>query len=296
MTSTRILIVLVACSVGALGLRAEEKPAKDVKPDATKILARIDAALFFPDSQAGLKSYTCSASVTTSSTSTAGGAMIPDASKAKFLAKVAVDCAKGTRIWKDAQAKVIPAGAWAPGCGPWTLTNVMQVETELFLSPLSPRFPETAWKREGRETPKGWRLVLTPKSSSVNAAPSDFLTPSLTRLEIFVGRDGVPTHGILGLKLGSMEDNGEMKFEFVDIGEKKRIEVIRSTVTSANLTIRPKIRFHFKKQGGFLLPTQVVFEVPPGDLSPSLGGMMGGMSMPSALLFTKYKVKKARRR
>ena len=56
------------------------------------------------------------------------------------------------------------------------------------------------------------------------------------------------------------------------------------------------LRFHFEKHKGFLLPARVVFEVPPGDLSPSLGRMMGRMGMPSALLFTGYKVKGKKKR
>jgi hypothetical protein len=286
----RILVVLATCAVAALPLRAE----KEDKPDAAKVLALIDAALFFPDSQTDIKGYTCCASVTTASKSGADGAMVPDASKAEFLAKISVDVVKGTRTWKDKKGKPIPAGAWAPGCGPWTLTNVMQVETELFLSALSPRFPETAWKHEILDTKAGWRLVLTPKSSSVNAVEGDFLTPSVTRLELLVDRKGVPTRGVLGLD--PMKEDGEIVFEFVDVLGKKRIEKIRSTLKSANLTIHPELRFHFEKRKGFLLPARVVFEVPAGDLSPTMGRMMGGMRMQSALLFTDYKVKGKKKR
>jgi hypothetical protein len=286
MIPMRAPLVVVACLIGAVGLRAEEEP----KLDAAGLLARIDGALCLPDAQTGLEGYSCRASVTTSSTSRGSGPMTPDASKAELLAKVEVDVARATRTWKDKDGKAIPVGAWTPSCGPWTLTNVMQVETELFLSPLSPRFPETTWKREVEPTDSGWRLVLTPRSSSVNAAATDFLTPALTRLELLVDRDGTPSRGTLGLDLGPMKDEGAIAFEFEDVSGKKRIKAIRSTLTSANLTIHPVIRFDFAAQKGFPLLERVVFEVPSGDLSPTLGATLGG-SIASALLLTEYKVK-----
>ena len=120
----------------------------------------------------------------------------------------------------------------------------------------------------------------------------------MTRLELTVDRKGVPTGGLLGLEQGPMKEDGEITFEFADVAQKKRIDVIRSTLKSANLTIRPELRFHFETHKGFLLPARAVFDVPPGDLSPSLGRMMGGtgMRMQSALLFTDYKVKGKKKR
>lgn len=167
----------------------------------------------------------------------------------------------------------------------------MQVETELFLSPLAPRFPKTTWTRKLEKTKDGWRLELAPKSPSINAVSGTFLKPALTRIDLAVGRNWVPTGATLGLDQGPIKEDGKVSFEFVDFAGKKRIEKIRSTLTSANLAIHPILRFQFAKHRGFLLIDRIVFGVPPGDLSPTLGRVMAGMSSPSALLFSDYKVK-----
>lgn len=293
-----VLVVVLAGLLGAGVLSAEEAPEGEKKLDAEGVLARIDGALFLPDAQEGLESYSCKLSVTKATKSDDGGKMVPDKSKIEFLANLVVNAKKGTREWTDKRKKPVPAGAWAPFCGPWTLTNVMQLETELFLSPLSPRFPEKEWKREVEETDAGWRLTLTPKSSSVNAVATDFLTPAVKSVELAVGRDGVPTGATLDLQQGPMEEEGEVTFEFADVDGKKRIAAIKSTLKSANLTIHPVLTFTYDEQKGFPLPDQVLFHVPPGDLSPSLGGMggppgMGGAGgfLDTVLLFGDYKVK-----
>lgn len=293
-----VLVVVLAVFAGTGVLSAEEPPEGEKKLDAEGVLARIDGALFLPDAQEGLESYSCRLSVTKATKSDKTGKMVPETAKAEFLAKVDVNVKKGTREWTDKRKKPVPAGAWTPFCGPWTLTNVMQVETELFLSPLSPRFPEKKWKREVEETEAGWRLTLTPKSSSVNAVATDFLTPAVTRIDLLVGEDGVPTGATLGLKQGPMDEEGDVAFEFADVDGKKRIATIRSTLKSANLTIHPVLTFGYDEQKGFLLPDRILFHVPPGDLSPSLGGMGGppgmgggGDFLDNVLLFTHYKVK-----
>lgn len=303
MARTSIMLVILATLVGASALRADDAPQKKAQQkkektlDAKEVLARIDGALFFPDRQKGLKGYSCRVSMTKSAVLGNSGKMVPDASSARFVAKVKVDAAKSTRTWSDRDGKPVPVGAWTPFCGPWTLTHVVAMETELFLSPLSSRFPKSDWTRKVERTSDGWRLDLTPKSGSVSGKKGDILKPAVTRIELTVGKDGVPTGATLGLDQRLMREDGQATFHFVDCDGKKRIETIKNTLSSANLTIHPMLKFAFKAHKGFLLPEQIVFEVPPGNLSPTMGRMMGGMGgTPSALLFTKYEVKGRKKR
>ncbi len=277
-------VLCLALAAGAPGVVADD----EVDPDAEVLLKGLDDLLFFPDSQEGLAGYECDVRVSTSSVMAEGG-WVADRRTAKPLAHARLDVAKATKTWTDAGGKSIPPGTWAPFCGPWTLTDVMRFELELFCSPLSRRFAEAEWDRVVDGDEYGWILDLTPKKPP----KGEPLRPVVTNVRLFLSEQRLPVRGMLALDQGEMGvENGTFELVFAEHGKRQRIERIENSITSANLRIQPALSFAWKQEGEFTLVERIDFGVPTGDLSPTMGRMMGG-STPTSLFFENYVVRKA---
>lgn len=279
-----LVAFVVSCLTSAPGVRAGvEEPGPRVKD----VLAKVDAALFFPDAQEGLARYACTVSETNSAKQV-GGVMVPDLDSATRIARVAVDREAGTKVWKKADGKTIDPGTWTPSCGPWTLTAVVRFEVELFSSPLSARFNDDDFARTVVEEGEGWRLGLTPKRRLGTEEPF-FLRPVISKIDLSVGKDGVPTKATVRLDQGPMQETGTLEFEFAEQGKLRRIAKIKNTIASANLKIHPTLEFTYAPQGGLQLLERIVFRVALGELSPTMGRVVGGDSV-SGLIFDEFEV------
>lgn len=269
-------------------------------PDVAELLRRVDATLFFPDAQSGLISYECDVSSTTSSTMDATGKMQPDPKSAKPVAHVAVDAKAGTKTWTDGAGKKLVPGTFTPFCGPWTLTNVMRVEVELFRSPLSKRFTTELYDFGPMADANGeggnytFLLRFTPKVALGEGDPAP-LNPIVTRIDLSVtltttGEVSV-TGGALALDQKIAQGDAAFECEFEPHGTLRRISKIKTHLSSFNLAIEPTLTFSYGPQGSLALPKSVVFQVPGGQLSGELGRMPGGGGMSSALFYDNFVVK-----
>ena len=282
----RCVAVGVLLAASAPRGQAKDEPKE---PTVEDVFKKVEAAVFFPDAQERLAGYECDVLVTSSSLGL-GGEAVPDRKSAKALAHVAYDAATGKKTWTGPDKKPVPPGSWSPSCGFWNLKHVMRLETDFLSTPLSKRFPESDYERVLEAEDEGWRITLTPTAPETDTA-NQGLTPTLTRIELLVGADGVPTGGVLGLASDPVPVTGAFWFDWKPEGSRKRLDRIRNTLTSANVTVHPSLTFLWAKQGDFLLPSSIESRVPGGDLSASLGGfgdMLGG------LVFEKYAVRKTK--
>jgi sulfatase modifying factor 1 len=282
-----LLVVGLALALSAGIGRAEDAP----KPlDVDEILKKVDAGLFVPDTQPGLVSYECDVSSTTSSTMDGSGKMQPDPKSAKPVAHVVVDAKAGTKTWTDSAKKKVIPGTFTPFCGPWTLTNVMRVEVDLFTTPLSKRFTADRFERLMDTDGDDFKLTFTPKSPMGEGTPQP-LKPIVTRIDLAVSSKFAVTGGSLGLDQQISQDDGAFECSFEAQGALQRVTKIKTYLASFNLSIAPTLAFSYAPQSGFVLPKAVLFEIAGGQLSPSLGHMPGGGAMVSALLYDKFVVK-----
>ena len=251
------VVALAAARWGAAG----DEPAT---PDlAAEVLAKIDAALFFPDAQPGLAGYEC------------------DLGSNGTVAHARLDAATGTKTWTTPDGKDLPPGTWAPVCDSWGLAprglgDVVPWALELFSSPLAKRFDAEHYLRDvlvvqrhrdddsGEKEDEGWWLTVTKKDRPAG----DPEIPAFVGLRLVVGKDGVPVSGVLGLATGGGRgEHWDFVVTFEAEGALRRVASI--VHGKGGPGVDTLFGFCWEKQGEHLLLASVAFRGPMGGASLS---------------------------